>query len=136
MNLVNGLYWHPKIVKAVTMLKGQAFHCEVFTLHVLALSYAHQNLTDGFLPQGTVEKLWMECAVKVSPKYLPTRNGVETGLKVAGVLSSRAVRLWHKRPGGWEIHDYLKHNPTASAVKTKREKARIRQQNWRAQHLE
>lgn len=134
MNLVNGLYWHPKILKAVTMLKGQASHNDIFTFHVLGLSYASHHLTDGFIPQEAVESLWKNRQSEVSPEQNGSKSGANLPQVIASVLSSRQVRLWHRRPGGWAIHDYLKHNLSAAELKSKKERERQRQRAWRARH--
>lgn len=106
---------HPKILKAGARL-GPDGASRALHLYMLGLTYATSHLTDGFLPCSFVSA----CGV-VSKSSL-----------VANVLSARGIRLWRKVRGGYVIHDFLKHNPTAAEIKAKRERDRVRKQAERA----
>lgn len=67
------------------------------------LSWSSENLTNGFVPQN----VWaLICGTRWR--------------KVVGVLVD--VGLLDVAEGGWEIHDFLQHNPSKSAVKLRQEK--------------
>lgn len=106
---------HPKILKAGEML-GPNGGAQVLALYVSGLSYAREHLTDGFIPAKYVESISL-----LSRPYL-----------VARVMTSRAIRLWHKVPGGYRIHDYHDWNKTAFEVKEMREKERVKKAAQRA----
>lgn len=79
-------------------------------VYVECLCYANRNLTDGFLPELVVARMKHDRRPK----------------DVATVLALPDVRLFESEPGGWRIHDYHHHNPTAAQVKEKRERDRQR----------
>jgi hypothetical protein len=106
---------HPKIFKAGARL-GQDGPALALALFVAGLSYAREHLTDGFVPD----------------QFVASCGLVQTPQSVARVLSSRAVRLWHKTRGGYQIHDYHDWNQKASEVKEKREADRRRKAAQRA----
>lgn len=72
-------------------------------LWVCGNGYCNKFLTDGFIPTAAVRTL----------------GGVANALKVAEVLV--AVKLWERVEGGFTVHDFHDHNPTAAEVKAKRE---------------
>lgn len=98
---------HPKIVAA-----GPA----AAWLHVTALCYCNRLLTNGFIPADQV------------PRLVPG----------ASKLIDRLVnaRLWHRttRDGvdGYEIHDFLKYQPSRDEVLAERQKNADRQERFRA----
>jgi len=100
---------HPKILKAGQRI-GSGGPSLALHLYVLGISYARQNLTDGFLPASFVSS----CGV------------VSRSSLVAKVLSARGIGLWRKVKGGYQIHDYHEWNPKAATVKEKRETDRRR----------
>jgi hypothetical protein len=106
---------HPKILKAGARL-GEGGASSALHLYMLGLTYASSHLTDGFIPCGFVSS----CGV-VSKSSL-----------VANVLSARGIGLWRKVRGGYQIHDYQKHNPKAAEIKAKRERDRLRKAAARA----
>jgi len=106
---------HPKIFKAGAML-GPDGPAQALALFVAGIGYAREHLTDGYLPDGFVSS----CGL------------VQTPQSVAKALASRSVRLWHRRRGGYQIHDFEDWNRKASQVKEKREKERQRKASWRA----
>lgn len=79
-------------------------------LWLCGLAYCQEGLTDGFIPVESIDYL---------------------GVKNATRLASHLVKagLWEKVDGGWQVHDYLKHNRSAMQVngikKNRRESGRI-----------
>lgn len=108
---------HPKVFRAGSKL-GKDGPAQAIALFLEGLSYAREHLTDGFLPD----------------KFVATSSTVSQPVRVAYVLSSRDVRLWHRVRGGYRIHDYLDWNRNASEVKEKREAERVRKQRQREAH--
>jgi hypothetical protein len=106
---------HPKIFRAGSML-GANGAAQALAVFVASLAYARDHLTDGFVPDGFVSS----CGL------------VQTPQSVARALSSRSVRLWHRRPGGYLIHDYLDWNRKASEIRKKREQERKKKAKQRA----
>jgi hypothetical protein len=98
---------HPKIVAA-----GPA----AAWLHVTALCYCNRMLTDGFIPGEKV------------PLLVANANKLADRLVDAGV--------WHRtsRLGveGYEIHDFLKYQPSREEVLEERRKNAERQERFRA----
>jgi hypothetical protein len=99
LSLDDGFGEHPKIA---------ALSHQAFRLHLVALLYCSRNLTDGRVDDV----------------------GVRVAAATAGVRPGRYVReleaagLWEREPAGYCIHDYLKHNLSASEIKQRREHAR------------
>lgn len=82
-----------------------------------AISYAADQLTDGFLPEA-----WVGANV-------PKRSaGIVQKLIDAG--------LWERLDNGYRILGYLDYNPPAAVVKSKREAARQRRQKGGARSRE
>ena len=96
---------HPKIIRAGPL--GMA-------LQVAALCYANRYLTDGFIPKDSVPLL-----LSFNGTYPPD------------VLAAKLVEvgIWTQAPGGYQIHDYDKYQPTKAQVLAERER------NRRAGHL-
>lgn len=105
---------HPKILRAGALLGNRTG--DAFLLYVVGISYARNQLTNGFLPDTFVTS----CGLVATPQA------------VANALSNRGVRLWRKVRGGYQIHDYLDFNPKASEVKRKRAQDRKRKALERA----
>lgn len=106
---------HPKIYKAGALLGENGPACAL-ALFVAAIGYARKHLTDGFVPEGFISS----CGL------------IQTPQATANALSSRGVRLFHRVPGGYRIHDYFDWNHKASAVKELRTKERDRKRAQRA----
>lgn len=101
---------HPKVV-AAGPLAG--------FLYVAALCYANRLLTDGFIPSAQVTRL------------LP-QNGHKNGSDLAGVLCH--VGLWSRvkrKEPGFQIHDFLKYQPSKRKVLRERKQTAKRQADWR-----
>ena len=109
------LFSHPKIYRAGARL-GPNGAAQALALFIAGLSYAREHLTDGFVPRDFVRS----CGLVSTPQV------------VAQALSSRSVRLWHRIPGGYQIHDYHHWNKKASEIKQKREQERIKKAAQRA----
>jgi hypothetical protein len=82
---------------------------KAFRLYIEGLCYANQYLTDGFLAEAVVDRLDPELA--------------NTELVEAG--------LWKKANGGFQIHDYTKHQSSRQDVQEKREQVRDRVTRYR-----
>ena len=115
IHLEDELLSHPKILRAGLLL-GDHGAARAFALYVAGIGYARQYLTNGFVPDGFVRS----CGL------------VQTPQSVAKVLSSRAVRLWRKVEGGYEIHDYFHYNRNARDVRQIRQKWRDKKAAQRA----
>lgn len=87
------VHGHPKFARA---------GLEAVGLWTLCLSYSAAYLTDGFVP------------TEIAQRY---------GGKLVTRLSKRLVgaELWEPCEGGWKMHDYHEHNPSAEEVKAKRD---------------
>jgi hypothetical protein len=98
---------HPKILKAGEIIgrNGQAL---ALAMYVHGLTYARTHTTDGFIPDEFIRS----CSAFFSPGA------------IARTLATRSVRLWERRPGGYQIHDYHDWNRKASEIKEQREKWR------------
>lgn len=105
---------HPKILKAAAKL-GPNGYALALSMYVVGLGYAREHLTDGFIPT----------------KFVTSCGHFQTPQSIANVLCSRTIRLWHRKPGGYQIHDYHDWNRKAKDVKEKREKDRIKKQRQR-----
>lgn len=99
VKLDDGFPEHPKVIQA----GGQAAW-----LYVAALCYSGRNLTDGHIPAAVLPRL--------------------TDLKSPGRLAEALVRarLFIEVDGGWQIHDYVRYQPSRSQVDAERERARER----------
>jgi hypothetical protein len=109
------LVTHPKIFRAGARL-GPNGAAQALALFIAGLTYAREHLTDGFVPRDFVRS----CGLVTTPQ------------SVAQALTSRSVRLWHRTPGGYQIHDYHRWNKKASEIKEKREQERLKKAAQRA----
>ncbi|MBP6833050.1 MAG: hypothetical protein KA978_19840, partial [Deltaproteobacteria bacterium] len=89
----DGFYDHPKVLVA-----GE----EAANLYLRGLVWCCKHLTDGAIPREALRTL--------------------TGRRDAAALAVKLVAsgLWEAREGGWAVHDFLDHNPTAAEVKARR----------------
>ncbi len=97
----DGFIDHPKIAR----LSDRAFR-----VHIRALCYSAQHLTDGFLPASVFD---------------PVLNRMQR--------ASRELRdgLWTIVPGGYQVHDYLHYNPSKNQVLQRRASDARRQMSRR-----
>lgn len=100
----DSLISHPKLYAAGRHL-GKNGRLRAFGIYLEGLSWTNRHLTDGFLPFNVVEAFSMD-----------PRPG-----DVGRVLAFDDVRLWELTEKGYQIHDYHVINPTAEAVKAKRD---------------
>ena len=87
---------HPKVL---------ALSDSEFRLHVTAICYCCDQLTDGVLP---------ECV----PSSLP--RAPRAGRLLNAIASLERIGLWDRIDSGWEVHDFLDWNPSADRVKAKK----------------
>ena len=86
-------YDHPKTVAAGP---------EGIALFICGLSYCARQLTDGFISKAQVRRL-----VDVDDPWAVAERLVSVG-------------FWKRVNDGYQVHDYLKYNPTAAQVKAQR----------------
>ncbi len=98
---------HRKVFAAGKLL-GKDGPAIALGFYAVGLMWANKHLTDGFLPESTVERL----------------PHVDKPLAVADALVR--AELFDKVDGGFMIHDFLDHNYSAAAVKKKRKEDRLR----------
>jgi hypothetical protein len=94
---------NPKLVATV----AATGHCDAAWLWLAANTWARDSLTDGFIPELVLPTLIPALPAKVL-KPLPAVL-VQCG-------------LWHIAEGGYQVHDFLQHNPTKAEVTEKRRK--------------
>lgn len=95
----DGMPEHPKVVKVSPMAELVAYR---------AICYANRFLTDGFIPTGALSGL--------------TSRLDHDAPRLAEQLVGAG--LWHKRRGGFLIHDFLDWNLSRAQVEANREHAR------------
>jgi len=96
---------HPKVVMAGDLAGW---------MYLAGLCWVNRHLTDGFIPAGQTRKL----STADNPDDLAARL-VEVG-------------LWERTAGGYLIHDYHDHYPSAESVKAKRKAEQERKAKGRA----
>jgi len=105
---------HPKVVAAGPVAGF---------LYVAALCYANRHLTNGFIPAAQVTALLPRDGVNFAQ--------ISKRLCAAGLWSETT----QKETPGYQIHDYLKFQPSrASVIKARKTNAK-RQAAWRERHL-
>jgi hypothetical protein len=124
---------HPKIVEVGPL--GLA-------LFVAGLAYCNRNLTDGFIPWATAQKL-LSWQFLEPPENGDGQNrtvmdiGISSGLSGADINSDYVVTLlvtaglWEKRDDGYTIHDFLDSQPSKKQALSARKKDRARQHKHR-----
>lgn len=94
--------------RKVALLSDRAFR-----LHVSALCWASENLTEGKILDRELSVIARVRGAKTAAKELETAG------------------LWDRADDGWQIHDYLEYNPDRARVQAEREANAARQQAWR-----
>jgi len=94
--------------------KALACTAEAMWLHICGLCWCARHLTDGRIPRNAVPRL----AVVKKPED-----------RAAELV---AAGIWLEVDGGFEIHDYLKFQPSKSQVESQRQSQRDRQRESRA----
>lgn len=117
---------HPKLAKAGPL---------AMAMQIAALCYCNRNLTDGFVPRAIARTLLDWEVVESSGRVctLAYTSGMAgndvTSEWVIGILVESG--MWIERANGYQIHDYLEYQPSASEVKEQREKTKTRVNQWR-----
>lgn len=78
-----------------------------FGLHALAILHSARYLTDGFIEDEFVQETFTE-----------TRATKRERERTLAALQEKGV--WERVEGGWQIHDYLDHNPSRAEVEDRR----------------
>jgi len=105
--LDDSLIDHPKVFEAGDAI-GRNGPAIVIGLYAIGLMYANKQLTDGVLPTAVVKRF----------------RHVEDPISAAGALVK--ARLWERVKGGYKVHDFHDHNPSAAAIQQKRKVDRER----------
>lgn len=94
--------------RKVALLSDRAFR-----LHVSAICWCAENLTDGHIADRELPLVARLRNVKATAKHLEDAG------------------LWDRSDGGWFIHDYLDYNPSREQVLIERKKNAERQERFR-----
>lgn len=113
---------HPKLVKAGPL--GIA-------LHVAAICYCNQHLTDGFIPKASVAGLLNFDGIAIHCWSNELTGGGEDATWEIVVDDLVSGGLWHTVEGGWLIHDYLEYQSPKDKILKARREAAERQGRWR-----
>lgn len=105
--LDDSLLDHEKVFLAGDLI-GRNGPAIAIGLYSIGLMWTNKHLTDGHLPAAVVKR-WRH---------------VDNPLRAADAMVSAG--LWEKNGNGFIVHDFHDHNPTAEAVKKKREQDRLR----------
>jgi hypothetical protein len=103
---------HPKVVKAGPL--GMA-------MHVAALCYCNQYLTDGFIPRAVVSGLIDLSGIGMRQWMGEVAGGGEDATWELVVQDLEDAGLWEREQGGWRIHDYHDYQPSREHVLKVRE---------------
>jgi hypothetical protein len=94
--------------RKVALLSDRAFR-----LHVSAICWCSENLTDGRIADRELQLVAKIRGIKATAQQLADAG------------------LWDRIDGGWEIHDYLDYNPSRAQVLAERKKNAERQERFR-----
>jgi hypothetical protein len=83
-----------------------------FRLHVSAIHWCAEHLTDGHVPADELDLV----SDVTDPK---------------SAVAELEPKLWEPLDDGWLIHDYLEYQPPASKVRADRDAKKERQDRWR-----
>lgn len=97
---------HPKVLRAGPLAGW---------LHICALNYCAQYLTDGFIPAAAVNALADYSSLKEDLGHVA--DGL-TGCDFVPSLVRHGI--WAEVQGGYQIHDYLDYNPSRDEVLKRR----------------
>lgn len=97
---------HPKFVSLSN---------DAFALWVRCIGYCRRNMTDGFIPTA---------AAHARARCKDPRKPIAE-LTSPPVGSPRGNPLWVAVSGGYQVHDYLRWNPSREQVEAQREQKRI-----------
>jgi hypothetical protein len=96
-------YNHPKVMRAAIDNPGSV------GVYALSLSYSIDQRADGFIPHYQADR------------FIPTLTP-EQSAELTAILVKHG--LWDVVPGGFQIHDWLEHNPSADYLKGKSEQGK------------
>jgi hypothetical protein len=85
-------------------------------MYAVALMWCNRQLTDGFIPMTS----WLKFP------HINKPLAVADALVTAG--------LFDRVEGGFKVHDFFAHNPSAESIKTKRREDALRKRAERAKH--
>lgn len=104
-----------------------------FALHVAAITWCCRNLTDGAIPHARVTALLdlsavsfdekNPCAVPGGPRSMGGDDGLDPHIVADHLVT---CGLWELTETGYQVHDFLKYNPSRSEVEATRSKGRNR----------
>lgn len=97
---------HPKILRVGPI--GEL-------IHMRAICYAARHLTDGLIPTEALPGLYVGLDKLRLTEGTKARGHLKLGrevLKVDWPSALIAAGLWEVCAGGWQLHDYLQHNPS------------------------
>jgi hypothetical protein len=115
MLLRDDIAHHRKFLVAGDIL-GESGAAQALALWIAAIGYARRFHTDGYIDED----------------FVRDRCVTFGGRKVADVLCSRRVRLFHRVKGGYVVHDFGRHNGTSDKLQRQRELAAARKRKQRA----
>lgn len=101
-------------------------------MYVAGLCYSSRYLTDGFIPRSVIPMLLDFDGVSIiedDEDEYPQSELPVNPVRIAKSLTD--VGLWHQVSGGYQIHDYLKYQPSGEQVKIQREQNAERQKAFR-----
>src|SRR5260221_7898947 len=107
VKLDDQFFSHPKVLRA-----GR----DARDVYLVALTYAGQHLTDGYIPEGAL------------PIIGQTAIGGDCTACAAKLVE---IGLWETAAGGYFVHDYLGYQQSRADVEHDREKNAGRQANFR-----
>lgn len=115
---------HPKILRAGPLAGW---------LHINGLAYCAEYLTDGFIPVQAIPAMvdWSThgiCFLVSESQFTDSFDRPEN-ISLAQVLVETGV--WDKIKGGYQIHDYLKYQPSKEQVLAEREAEKQRKAKYR-----
>ncbi len=113
-------YWrNPKVTSAGFLAS---------TMNLAAIAYCAEQLTDGFVPYGIVRVLAapMQDYAYDPPMPQGALCGPGPVHESPEDLADRLVlaNLWEEVEGGWQIVNYLKHQPSRAEVEARKQQAR------------
>ncbi len=111
--LDDGFPDNPKLLRAIAKAGDVAGW-----LWVCGINYCNRHLTDGFIQ------------AEVIPRILVHKRPLD----VAAALV--ASGCWDVADGGYQVHDFLDHNPSRADVEASREATRKRVQEYRGRRLQ
>jgi len=117
---------HPK------MLSLGAFAPLALALQVRALCYAARHLTDGFIPEAAITVLtdgFGEWSIETGGNEFMSVGADADDFDWPALMLKAG--LWHRRKGGYAIHDYLIYNPSRAVTLKERESNAKRQKAFR-----